>query len=706
MARPVHIHLHSDESGSFQSRERREPFVLSAVAHQDDHLSDSAVRELWDRLDLPDLDSFHAVDVPKSERKQLNRAAELAVKVLGHLDKVRAVGVYYRNHPDRWADSAPQSVYVDLVAHLAVSATRAIVRDLVRGRPTGQQDDELGVTLHLHLAQRFGVNNKVLQDVLTTRLRRDLYASRLAHHKAQRRDLGMVRARPVCTDYLHVLVGNVPVQDSPRLVLSDLLSNAVYRDLGGKGAFARSFCSQVIHSELLGLLSDQERLAIHADMQTLAALSTPAAPTQVSSWRKRLDEALREAPSRWSARAMERSVLVPPLSSAERVTAITELLERGELWLETQRDHERADAAAKVVGDALRSHSWTEGFEPIDRDATEQALDSLRLASSNYRGRPLPDWFDADAVSQRTQRILAAQRERDALLHLHNRASIALQNAYRFGEASDRCRPLISMLVEEMERTTEAFGQPPAPSWTFGALCGSAGLAMSMDGALRADTEVLDEAAQAFATARTHFTTPEDLKRQWVYQGHLGLEYLRLSDDGSLPDVWNDALDVVADEIAEDIDAWLASPHSADAWRQSFALHLRLKEALLTGDLPPWAQRAAEILARAPATRPLPHPTEQIVGLLLLLLPDAPRELEQQLTRTARQDRSLIGLIADLYLLALRVQRGVSTDAEAVLVRVPDSVREGWAGYGLDERLRAAVGGEGEVLGVLPLNYW
>lgn len=701
------IQIHTDESGRFQATDPRsgetawdgEPFLLAGIVTEG-AFSPEQAHALWNGLGLGPASEFHAAE--RADRQRLNAAARTVLRHLGAQDTASVVSVAHRYLVSQGLPRP--SVYLDLVTHLTVEAVRGAVH-----AATARTDWSglVPLKVELNLARREGLNLRPLEKSLARAISRDLRQSRLARRHGAKR--GEFLKRGVNADAIHVHCSVIPVQQSLLLTLSDLLCNFLFRGLARDDARAETLV-RLINADELRFLNDAEWSAVMADdpVGPIAPRAIPQPVEGLVSLTERI-AALGDAPNITSVGAVRAGGVWPQTESpSDRSAAMRDLLRQAEDACERRRDLDAADARGTLVTALLDDPAWRKGIEPTELEALELGRDSLRLSVANHRGLPLPGWFDKAAVDGRSARLAGQPAHLDAVALLHNRLAVNALNRFDFETAARDCEGLVAVLRTKRAGFGAFFGSPTASSREFGALLGTAGQSLALHGYLTRDRDLIERAIGLFFEAGNQFSAPEDKRRQCSYLAHAHLDLLRIVADEGLDDGWFDLLDLMGEELDTDVAAFCAAPGGDDAWRHAFAVHVRLKQAWLLGETPDWAGPLAASFGATANDGPLPHPKQQVAGLLALLL-DLPSDhaLVHAVQRTSGAGNTLVHVIARVYALDLAGDEARSpATILAFLDRLPSWLRPGWDGAGMTKALESALDAGAPFVDALPFYYF
>lgn len=708
MVSRLDLTIHSDESGSFDGSLRWEPYVLAAVVHSSDVFPPDEARALWDTLELGIPNEFHANACTLEEKRDVLTPA--AKKLTSELQKCRGVGMVAVHYLHRAGRTLPrEDVYVDMAMHLAIRATSWFVRRAIRDL---SWSGLVPLTIELNLARRFPLNLRPFEHAIKAQLARALVQTNVARTPGKKysddgRYLSFVD-QGVYANRLNVHAAVVPADQTAYLAMSDLLSNAVYREVGGSSAgWVGSVSTEVTPPELPSLLDASTWEAITGEVVARAEIE--AAPLTIH---ERLLNLLAGATPPFDEELLTSDGLTPATLAAEgRARLMRVLMDDAEDALEVRRDSPGAEARVRLGQSLLRNPKWAKGLDENDKLRVSLDADSVLLAIANHAGQDTPRWYDDARAGRRSATLLGDMAHQDPVALLHNRAAVSRLNRFAFAEAIELCDRHLGLLDAARDRMQAAFGADPPPSWSYGALLGTRAQAKALHGYARSDAEMLDQSNAGFQLAMPQFTAPEDLKRQWVYRGHLMLDMARIADVLELPGDWDDVLDVVGNQLEEDRQAWLVDPAGGDAWRQAYGVHILLKEAWLTEQVPSWAGLAAQQLRKVITPDGLYHPLQQLAGLLAQML-DLPATdpVVQAVHRTAAaQEDNLIGLIARVYGLDLAAH-GRGPVPESVLrafdAAIPSWLRPMWTELGMARGLREAHEQGGDYTRILPFYYF
>lgn len=360
------------------------------------------------------------------------------------------------------------------------------------------------------------------------------------------------------------------------------------------------------------------------------------------------------------------------------------------------------------LADALLSDKdWRKGLSDQTRARLSLNSDSVRLAITNHRGQPLPVWLDVAEAKRRSGRLWGEAMHQDAIALLHNRLAVNALNRFAFAEAVEGTEPLVRLLAQSAALGSEVFGQQTA-SWQLGALHGTRGQALAMQGFVEGNTALLERGIDEFFAAAKHFTAPADKLRQCSYIAHAFIDRVRLDEGGTFPEEWANIIEMMGEELDADVKGFCSDPWGVDAGRQAFGVHVRLKEAWVLGKSPGWAPELVKNFSLGITETPLRHPMQQIAGLLSLLLElPATHPLATAVARTAASGEGLVELIARVYAVDIAAAGGTPTAAALADLdgSVPGWLRAGWDGARMPAAIQRAAE-TGAVVEVLPFNYF
>lgn len=346
-------------------------------------------------------------------------------------------------------------------------------------------------------------------------------------------------------------------------------------------------------------------------------------------------------------------------------------------------DQLRDSASARTVLDRVSVDAMKRFGAPQEEvDLVWLRVQSIELAMANHDGLPAVLGEPSEAMTRLVR--WDDNRGREQLHRLAARQAVGLSNGLRIDEAMAAIDAHIEWREYAHEGAMDTIGEQPMYDYERGALLGTAGQLTAMKAHAQRSVAQLDEALAQFETAKAYFAVESDRYRQETYRLHALVEIVRLGGE-------------LTPERAREIDEALAQldPSSLtdpERFNEKFRLAWGLKAAHVCGcDVPARVTLAAlNWGASLDPETVLWHPDAAIAGWACLLFDNAPKALRLALERTGRQNPTLVGWLARVF---VAEQSGVACPPP------PEAQLQWWTDNAMAERF-----GAGKVA-VLPFNF-